>query len=52
MFTKYDKAGAAVIASSVTAILSVITDLNPQVIGAIGVIISAALVYSVPNKDH
>lgn len=50
MFTTFDKAAAAAIASALTAVLAAVTTLDPEVVGAIGVLVTAALVWFVPNK--
>ena len=51
MFTKYDKAAAAAIGAAVTSILAAVTTLDPDVIGAVGTLVTAGLVWLVPNKQ-
>lgn len=51
MFTKYDKAGAAAIASALTAVLGAMTTLDAEVVAAFGVIIHSLAVFLVPNKE-
>ncbi len=52
MFTAYDKAAAAAIGAAVTTILAAVTTLDPEVIGSIGTVITAGLVWLVPNKKE
>lgn len=49
MFTTMDKAGAGAIGAGVTTALAAFLD--PELAGAIGVVITALLVYFVPNKE-
>lgn len=51
MFTKYDKAGAAVIGGAITAVLGEFTELSPEALAAIGTLITTALVWLIPNKQ-
>jgi len=51
MFTAYDKAAAAAIGSAVTSVLAAVTTLDPDVVGAIGILVTAGLVWLVPNKS-
>lgn len=51
MFTRFDKAGAAVIAGAVTSVLAYFTTLDAEIIGAIGTLLTGGLVYLVPNKE-
>ena len=50
MFTAYDKAAAAAIGTAVTTVVAALTSLDGEVVGAIGTLITAALVWLVPNK--
>ena len=50
MFTQYDKAGAAAIGTAVTGLLAAVTTLDPEVVAAIGTLITSGLVWLVPNK--
>ena len=50
MFTKYDKAGAAAIGAAITSVIAATTTLEPEVVGSIGVLVTALLAYIVPNK--
>lgn len=50
MFTAYDKAAAAAIGSAVTTVIAALTSLEGEVIGAIGTLLTAALVWLVPNR--
>lgn len=50
MFTRYDKAGAAVIGGAISAILGAVTDLDGEALAAIGTLITTALVWLIPNK--
>lgn len=51
MFTAYDKAAAAAIGTAVTSIIAALTTLDPEVVGAIGTLLTAGLVWLVPNKQ-
>lgn len=51
MFTAYDKAAAAAIGTAVTTIIAALTTLDPEVVGAIGTLLTAGLVWLVPNKQ-
>ncbi|WP_282609477.1 hypothetical protein [Pelagibius sp. Alg239-R121] len=51
MFTKYDKAAAAAIASAVTGVISAVTLLDPEVVAALGVILNSFAVFLVPNVE-
>ncbi len=50
MFTRYDKAAAAAIGAAATTVIGALTALDPEVVASIGVILTAALTYLVPNK--
>lgn len=50
MFTAYDKAAAAAIGAAVTSILAAVTVLDPDVVGAVGTLVTAGLVWLVPNR--
>ena len=50
MISKYDKAGAAAIGAALTSVLAAMTNLDPEVIAAIGTLVTAGLVWLVPNK--
>ncbi len=52
MFTRFDKAGAAVLAGTLTSLLTHFTTLDTETLGAIGTLLTAALVYLVPNKER
>jgi hypothetical protein len=51
MFTAYDKAAAAAIGTAVTTLIAALTDLDGEVVGAIGTLLTAGLVWLVPNKS-
>ena len=51
MFTKYDKAAAAAIASAATAVVGAVTTLDPEVVAAVGVILNSLAVFMVPNVE-
>ncbi|MEQ9607027.1 MAG: hypothetical protein RLN99_05105 [Kiloniellaceae bacterium] len=51
MFTAYDKAAAAAIGTAATTIIAALTTLDPEVVGAIGTLLTAGLVWLVPNKQ-
>lgn len=51
MFTKYDKAVAAAVASAATAVLGAVTMLEPEVVAAFGVILNSLAVFLVPNVE-
>ncbi|WP_420348602.1 hypothetical protein [Pelagibius sp.] len=51
MFTAHDKAAAAAIGSAVTSVLAAVTSLDSEVVGAIGILVTAGLVWLVPNKN-
>lgn len=50
MFTAFDKAAAAAIGSALTTVIAALTTLDPETIGAIGTLLTAGLVWLVPNK--
>lgn len=50
MFTAYDKAAAAAIGAAVTSVLAAVTALDPDVVGAVGTLVTAGLVWLVPNR--
>jgi hypothetical protein len=50
-FTAYDKAAAAAIGTAVTTVIAALTPLDPEVVGAIGTLVTAGLVWLVPNKQ-
>ena len=50
MFTAYDKAAAAAIGTAVTTVVAALTTLDPEVVGAIGILVTTGLVWLVPNK--
>ena len=50
MFTAYDKAAAAAIASAVTSVIAALTPVEPEVMGAVGTLMTAGPVWIVPNK--
>lgn len=50
MFSAYDKAAAGAIGTAVTSILAALTTLDPEVIGAIGTLLTAGLIWLVPNR--
>ena len=52
MFTAYDKTAAAAIGSALTAVIAALTTLDPEVVGAIGTLATAGLVWLVPNKPE
>ncbi len=49
-FTAYDKAAAATIGTAVTTVITALTTLDPEVVGAIGTLVTTGLVWLVPNK--
>lgn len=51
MFSAYDKAAAGAIGTAVTSILAALTTLDPEVIGAIGTLLTAGLIWLVPNRS-
>jgi hypothetical protein len=51
MFTAYDKAAAAAIGAAVTTVIASLTTLEPELVGAIGTLVTAGLVWLVPNKQ-
>ena len=51
MFTKYDKAAAAAIASAITVVVGAITTLDAETVAAIGVILNTFAVWLVPNAE-
>lgn len=51
MFTAYDKAAAAAIGTAVTAVIASLTSLDSEVVGAIGTLVTTALVWLVPNRS-
>jgi len=51
MFTAYDKAAAAAIGTAATTIIAALTTLDAEVVGAIGTLLTAGLVWLVPNKQ-
>lgn len=50
MFTKFDKAGAAAIGAAITTVIATMTFLDPEVVGAIGVLVTFGLTWLIPNK--
>ena len=50
MFTAYDKAAAAAIGAAITSVLAALTTLDQDLVGAFGTVITAGLVWLVPNK--
>ncbi|MEQ8356747.1 MAG: hypothetical protein RH942_14485 [Kiloniellaceae bacterium] len=50
MFTAYDKAAAAAIATAVTTVIAALTPLDGEVVGAIGTLLTTGLVWLVPNR--
>lgn len=50
MFTKYDKAAAGAISAAATGVIAALTDLDPEVVASIGTLLTAVLVFLVPNK--
>lgn len=52
MFTAFDKAAAAAIGTAFTSLLAAITTLEPELIGAIGTLVTAGLVWLVPNRSE
>lgn len=52
MFTAYDKAAAAAIGAALTSVIAALTTLDPEVVGAIGTLTTAGLVWLVPNKPE
>ena len=50
MFTAYDKAAAGAIGAAVTSALAALTTLDPEVIGAVGTLLTAGLIWLVPNR--
>ncbi|MEO3429753.1 hypothetical protein AAFN88_12885 [Pelagibius sp. CAU 1746] len=50
MFTAYDKAAAAAIGTAATTVIAALTTLDPEVVGAIGTLITTGLVWLIPNK--
>ena len=52
MLTAYDKAAAAAIGSAVTTVIAALTTLDPEIVGAIGTLVTAGLVWLVPNKPE
>ena len=50
MFTAYDKAAAAAVASALTAVIAALTPLDAELVGALGTLLTAGLVWLVPNK--
>lgn len=51
MFTRYDKAAAAAIASAITGVIGAVTTLDVEVIAALGVILNSVAVFLVPNVE-
>lgn len=51
MFTKYDKAAAAAIASAMTGVIAAVTTLDLEVVTALGVILNSLAVFFVPNVE-
>jgi len=51
MFTAYDKAAAAAVAAAITSVIAALTPLDPEITGAIGTLLTAGLVWLVPNKQ-
>jgi len=52
MFTAYDKAAAAAIGTAVATVIAALTPLEGDVVGAIGTLVTAGLVWLVPNKKE
>ena len=50
MFTKYDKAGAAVIAAAIGSLLSHFLDLDAEMAAATVTVLTGILTWAVPNK--
>ena len=50
MFTQYDKAAAGAIAAAITGLLTALTTLDAEVVSSIGVLVTAGLVWLVPNR--
>jgi hypothetical protein len=48
---RYNKATATAISGSLTALLVSLTDLPPEAVSAVGVLVTTLLVYWVPNVD-
>jgi len=46
---RYNKATAAAISSALTGLLATLTDLPPEAVSAVGVLVTTVLVYWVPN---
>ena len=46
---RYNKATATAISGALTALLVALTDLPPEAVSAVGVLVTTALVYFVPN---
>lgn len=51
MFSAYDKAAAAAIGAAITTVIASLTTLDPEVVGAIGTLVTTGLVWLVPNKQ-
>lgn len=52
MFTAFDKAAAAAVGAAVTTVVAALTNLDPEVVGAIGTLVTTGLVWLVPNKQR
>lgn len=50
MFTAYDKAAAGAVGAAVTTVIAALTTLDGEVVGAIGTLVTAGLVWLVPNR--
>ena len=51
MFTRYDKAAAGALSAALLGVLAALTDLPPESLGAVGTLLTPALVALVPNKQ-
>lgn len=52
MLTAYDKAAAAAIGTAATTLIAALTTLDPDVVGALGTLVTTALVWLVPNRQQ
>ena len=48
---KFNKTTAAVVAGSIATALGAMLALSPELVGAIGTVLTALMVYFVPNKE-
>ena len=48
---KFNKASAAVVAGAVATSLGVMFSLDPVLVGALGTVLTAAMVYFIPNQE-